>query len=182
MAAASCGAKTRSGGECRQPRGNRTDHPGFGRCWLHGGASPNGRKTAAFEMGRASASAAEGVAIDPLEALARLLRVAAGDWLDWEARVAALDGPIVETRHGPRLRLECVVLDSKREQVKSFAVAAHTAGVEEREVKVVELLASGFADVLARILDGLALTPAQRERAPEIVRAELRALEGGASG
>ena len=32
-----CGAKTRAGGECKHPKGFRTDHPGSGRCWLHGG-------------------------------------------------------------------------------------------------------------------------------------------------
>lgn len=35
-----CGAKTRSGGACKQAKGARTDHPGVGRCWLHGGATP----------------------------------------------------------------------------------------------------------------------------------------------
>lgn len=35
-----CGAKTRSGGTCRQIRGARTDHVGQGKCWLHGGRSP----------------------------------------------------------------------------------------------------------------------------------------------
>ncbi len=35
-----CGAKTRSGGKCRKPAGHRTDHPGQGRCHLHGGLTP----------------------------------------------------------------------------------------------------------------------------------------------
>lgn len=35
-----CGAKTRGGTPCKQPLGKRTDHPGQGRCWLHGGATP----------------------------------------------------------------------------------------------------------------------------------------------
>ena len=35
-----CGAKTKGGGTCRQPAGSRTDHPGTGRCWLHGGRKP----------------------------------------------------------------------------------------------------------------------------------------------
>jgi hypothetical protein len=35
-----CGAKTRSGGPCKQALGARTDHPGVGRCWLHGGDTP----------------------------------------------------------------------------------------------------------------------------------------------
>lgn len=35
-----CGAKTRGGGTCKQAQGARTDHPGDGRCWLHGGDTP----------------------------------------------------------------------------------------------------------------------------------------------
>ncbi|MBI3425036.1 MAG: hypothetical protein HY011_19035 [Acidobacteria bacterium] len=36
-----CGAKTKSGGRtCAQPAGWRTDHPGEGKCYLHGGATP----------------------------------------------------------------------------------------------------------------------------------------------
>ena len=34
-----CGAKTRAGTPCKQPAGWGTDHPGQGRCKLHGGAS-----------------------------------------------------------------------------------------------------------------------------------------------
>jgi hypothetical protein len=32
-----CGAKTRKGKPCGHPAGARTDHPGVGRCYLHGG-------------------------------------------------------------------------------------------------------------------------------------------------
>lgn len=35
-----CGAKTRSGKPCKHEAGKRTDHPGQGKCWLHGGATP----------------------------------------------------------------------------------------------------------------------------------------------
>jgi hypothetical protein len=35
-----CGAKTRSGTPCQLPAGWGTDHPGEGRCKLHGGCSP----------------------------------------------------------------------------------------------------------------------------------------------
>lgn len=35
-----CNAKTRGGSPCRLKAGQRTDHPGVGRCWLHGGRVP----------------------------------------------------------------------------------------------------------------------------------------------
>lgn len=44
-----CGAKTSSGGKCQYGAGHGTDHPGTGKCRLHGGASkgaPKGNKNA----------------------------------------------------------------------------------------------------------------------------------------
>lgn len=39
---ATCGARRRQGdGVCRRPAGAGTNHVGFGRCKLHGGATPN---------------------------------------------------------------------------------------------------------------------------------------------
>lgn len=39
---ATCGAEGKRGaGPCRHPAGFRTDHPGEGRCYLHGGRSPS---------------------------------------------------------------------------------------------------------------------------------------------
>lgn len=44
-----CLATTREGKPCSHPAGFRTEHPAFGRCFLHGGASPGGIKHAAKE-------------------------------------------------------------------------------------------------------------------------------------
>lgn len=51
---ARCGAKTRGDGTCRKPAGWGTDHPGSGKCRLHGGASLSGTENPAFEHGRYS--------------------------------------------------------------------------------------------------------------------------------
>lgn len=37
----------RQGSPCKRPAGDRTDHHGFGHCWIHGGNSPTGRQWAA---------------------------------------------------------------------------------------------------------------------------------------
>jgi hypothetical protein len=37
-----CGARTKSGAECRNPAGFHTDHPGLGRCYFHFGTTPTG--------------------------------------------------------------------------------------------------------------------------------------------
>jgi len=40
MSKPKCGAKTRSGKPCGYPAGYKTDHPGEGKCYLHGGRTP----------------------------------------------------------------------------------------------------------------------------------------------
>ena len=45
-----CGAKTQTGAACRHYSGFKTDHPGFGRCYRHGGSNPNGKRAAAKEL------------------------------------------------------------------------------------------------------------------------------------
>lgn len=47
-----CGALTRTGNKCRNSRGSRTDHPGYGNCVKHGGNTEAGVKSAMREMGR----------------------------------------------------------------------------------------------------------------------------------
>lgn len=47
-----CGAHTQRGNKCRQRKGSRTDHPGYGNCAKHGGNTEAGIKSAMREMGR----------------------------------------------------------------------------------------------------------------------------------
>jgi hypothetical protein len=50
-----CGAAARRTGlPCTQPAGHRTDHQGFGQCWLHYGRTVNAAKAAAKEMAQAA--------------------------------------------------------------------------------------------------------------------------------
>ena len=73
-----CGATTRgtNPGPCTREHGWGTDHPGYGLCKLHGGASPGGRKQAATLQAR---SVVEALQLDtppgvtPIEALEREL-------------------------------------------------------------------------------------------------------------
>jgi len=69
-----CGAKTQSGGTCKNKAGFRTEHPGFGKCFKHGGASANGRKAAARAAVMAMASEADA---EPSEVLLKAIRC---DW------------------------------------------------------------------------------------------------------
>ena len=51
---ATCGAHNRDGSLCQHPAGFRTDHPGEGKCYLHGGKTPRGIQSPHFVHGRAS--------------------------------------------------------------------------------------------------------------------------------
>lgn len=42
-----CNFPRRNNPPCKRPAGDRTDHHGYGNCWIHGGNSPNGKKSAA---------------------------------------------------------------------------------------------------------------------------------------
>lgn len=47
-----CGGECADGQPCTRGKGQGTDHPGFGNCKLHTGATPNGRKSAMKERAR----------------------------------------------------------------------------------------------------------------------------------
>src|SRR4051812_1359637 len=85
---AKCGAKTQSGGSCKNKAGFRTTHPNYGRCFKHGGASENGTKAAARAQVLAMASEADA---DPNEVLLKTIRI---DWgaVTWlQERIAGLE-------------------------------------------------------------------------------------------
>lgn len=70
-----CGARRKQGGEpCRKSKGHWTDHKGAGRCWLHGGRTPNGVQFARREMRfRAAVDALAGLTLAQIaDKLARL--------------------------------------------------------------------------------------------------------------
>ena len=75
-----CGARTkRARGLCRQAAGARTDHPGEGRCWLHGGATPvkHGRYSTIRRARVAELIAEQDRDPDPLDTLPEIRAVRA---------------------------------------------------------------------------------------------------------
>lgn len=94
-----CGAKKKQqqGGEiehCGQSAGWGTDHPGIGRCKLHGGKSPNGDKAATREGAEQEAQrmvALAGTDQDPIEHLIESLHLSTALVHVWGAMVAELD-------------------------------------------------------------------------------------------
>lgn len=75
-----CGSLTRDGKPCTHGAGARTDHPGEGPCWLHGGRTPAAQKSGLVKAAeRAAALMSVPVDIDPMKSLLTCVRVAAGD-------------------------------------------------------------------------------------------------------
>lgn len=88
-----CGAAKRQepGGVCTQAAGWGTDHPGVGRCKLHGGNTPNQRESARRLMAEAAARRfATPVDIKPDEALLHELQVSFGVLEFYRAKVREL--------------------------------------------------------------------------------------------
>jgi len=104
-----CAAKTKSGRPCRHPKGFRTDHPGVGRCYRRGGASPNGNKAAVREQ---MASLATEVDIEPQEVLLNAIR---RDWgaVQWCGNIIGqLEYALAQSRESGDM--ESVVILEKR--------------------------------------------------------------------
>lgn len=190
-----CGARTKSrAGFCRNRAGFKTDHVGTGRCHLHGGATISGRKTAAREL--ALRLGAE-LHMEPHDALLLTVRRAA----NWEAycaaEVAKLDPLelVVQHRHerdayGGENATSYVDTTSAAEmhiwlrehqkaldQLARLAKAAIDAGVQERQVRLLEQNAGELATWLGGLLDDLGVKG--DKRTPAIVRKHLVLLEGG---
>ena len=167
-----CAARKRdgSGGVCALKAGWGTDHVGFGRCKLHGGANPSGRKSASII--RARMEVAEWGArmdITPAEALLELVQTKAAEVAYWTYRVGQLTdadraGLIVSsttdeqgqgpqgssdksvTVHSSDLNVFLKALHKAQEQLATFSAAALRAGVDEALVRIAAVQASAVID------------------------------------
>lgn len=173
-----CGAKNRQGGQCGQAAGWGTDHPGFGRCKMHGGSAPNGRKAAQREQAQL-AVVTYGLAreVDPHTALLEELYRTAGHvaWLG--EQVAALErdklhGPVGDALH-PRQEPSVWIrlYQEERAQLARVAKTCVDVGIEERRVRVAEEQGALFAQVIRGILEDLGV--ADRPEVPDVLRRHL---------
>jgi hypothetical protein len=144
-----CGAKTRKGGQCGRPRGWATTHPGWGRCKLHGGASPSGEQAAQHEKALAEGKRYIGsVDVTPEAAILSCVSVSIGLRDSYLSELAAFDGEGGD-------RYEFLRLEARRatREAAMNAKAAIDAGVAQRLVALAERTG---AAVSASIEDGLA--------------------------
>lgn len=179
-----CGARKRQGGTCARPAGWGTEHPGAGRCKLHGGSTPTGQTAGRQALARkALATAAVGIPLSRVEP--------AGDPADTLARVMGLLRRVVDhlgdaagepTDEAGMLSPRWQAWRDSVRELRTVAKLAIDAGVEERRVKLAEEQGRQLAEVIRRILADLDLTPEQQARVPVVVPRRLREMGDEVSG
>lgn len=173
LPARKCGARKKQGGTCGKPAGWGTDHLGRGRCKLHGGMAPSGRKAAQRqELQDFLSAAAPLLDVDPIEALLYCVRrqSAVVAWL--KVKVAAVDeaGQAADNAWA-QFEQEAVG------QLARFAKMALDAGVAERRVRMAERTGETLASALEDALAEADLPPAQRLRVARAFSTRLAVLE-----
>lgn len=190
---AKCKAHTRAGKPCRTA-------PVIGQavCRMHGGSSPQAKSAAARRQEeRAAVLAVETLGlprdISPTDALLEEVRWTAGhvqwlrakvqdlqeDDLEWQ-QTKETTGVNGGTTHEAKPSIWYALYTNERAHLVKVTVAAITAGIEERRVRIAESQGALVADVIRRILAELQLTPGQQELVATVVPRQLRALAGAA--
>lgn len=180
---------------CTRPAGWGTDHPGIGRCKLHGGATPDhvdhGRKEKA-----AHAVATFGLPreVDPRDALLEEVYRTAGavDWLHRQVQALSTDEviwgkteevdrqggefPGIDTTYKATANIWVELWQRERKHLMDVCKAAIAAGIEERKVRLAEQQGSMLAGVIKAILGDLELTAEQQAKVSVVVPRHLRAV------
>lgn len=179
-----CGALTQHGlgPPCKQRAGHRTDHPGFGHCWIHSGRSPMGRKHGL--RARAEAIAREALTalgqpleIEPAQALLELVYEAAGNVAFLSGEVSRLQpGGLTSRDVEEREEIAAIVrlYGEERDRLAKYSKVALDAGIDERRVRLSERQGDAIMFTLRAVLDALQLTPAQVKVAHAVAASALR--------
>ena len=184
-----CGArKKQSEGNCTRPAGWGTDHPGFGRCKLHGGCVPSGRK-AALEQAIQAQAASELAKLDVVPVANPLaeLQILAAQSVAWKNAMAAKVNELTDVSYRStlgqeQLRSELTLWERAMDRCLATLTALAKMDIDERLVRIEEGKA---VMVAAAVRDGLAkagATEQQQLEAKKHVVLRLRALDGRKTG
>lgn len=193
-----CGAHPDTeNGPCRLFKGWGTDHPGSGRCKLHGGNTKNGQAYAHKEEARRAAAVfGLPVDVDPSTALLEEVHRTAGHvaWLGEQVSATSPqdliwgvvkhtsgegpEGPVDVTDEAAVPNVWLTLYQAERKHLVAVCAAALKAGVEERRVKLAEAQGSMLASVIRAVLDDLGLSADQQAMVAEVVPRHLRAVTG----
>lgn len=149
---------------CPAPAGNRTEHPGYGRCGRHKGNSPAEVMKAVVLMGHALGRELQ---VTPMEAMLRSVRVAAAQaaWYDLKVSEAPDDDAVAPG--GSHYHWVVAGKEAHRASV-SFSAVALRSGLAKILVEQVTQQAMALAPVLEMLLGTL------EEYAPAEVVAQSR--------
>lgn len=182
---------------CLTKAGAGTDHPGVGKCSRHHGNGELASKRAKNLMRDLAARSAlrtlaVPIEVSPTEALMGLVYEAAGNVAFLGGRVADLGLELVGdvyslTREGFPIatsedaRAIVKLYNDERDRLAKVAKLAIDAGLEERQVRVLEDQAVMMAKVLRATIIALDLAPDLQRQAFSIMASELRAIGPGTS-
>jgi hypothetical protein len=181
-----CGAKLKRGGRCGQVAGWGTDHRGSGRCKMHGGSSPSGRKSAAKEAALTFARGQLGAAMpgSPLDAMQEAVDLVRGLIAYYRhelATAAAKIGTAEEAKGRERIEMLRGSYEDAIRLEKDVAKASLDAGVAERRARLAELQAELFVGLILKATGevfGDLLTPERQALLADVLSREFEVLEG----
>jgi hypothetical protein len=176
-----CGGTKRNKQACTLPAGYLTDHPGFGNCCWHGGATDTGKAAAAQDRAAGLIKFyGKPIDTDPISVLLDEVRRTAGHvaflgekLANWPREQEDENGAIT-----PALTGWLKLYQTERDHLVKVSKAALDAGVNERLVQIAEHQGMRLADTIETILNQLQLSPEQRAMVPDIVPHALRQLSG----
>lgn len=191
---------------CHRPAGWGTNHPGEGKCKLHGGSSPGYIKKVERErreraLAKARQEYGTELDVDPATALLQEVRRTAGAVAFLEAKVQELEsgemvwGVVEETTNWERnadtggvVSADSVVkrraqenawlklYRDERRHLAAVSKEAIQAGATKTLVEVFRQVGETYVRLIDRVVDQLELTDDQRGRLPAVMQAELTAL------
>ncbi len=176
-----CGAKRHKNKKpCRLWAGMRTEHPGVGRCWLHGGRTETHNKDAAIvEAGRQVGELGANIDVTPAQLMKASVNLTAGA-LTWAMRlVSEIDDGDVDT---PKGKVRSRVFAEERERAARIAKLAADLGVDERMVQLASHQTAMVASILEAVAGELEFTPAQKKELGPAVRRQIALMEASANG
>ncbi len=177
-----CGARSkRTHAPCRMGKGQRTDHPSVGKCWLHGGRSPNGRSFATKQAAMNVLAKLEiPSSVDPVASLFEAVRIAA--WREEGLRIVLLGRRRLAGEDHLGDEREDVISEmhdrALKRRAEVAAMAIH-AGLDERIVRLAERQGEVIHRVLTAALDAAGVSGDARTKAEEAVIRELVAVGPG---
>ncbi|MFE2407109.1 hypothetical protein ACFXDE_02060 [Kitasatospora sp. NPDC059408] len=181
-----CGAKTRQEGSaehCGLPAGWGTDHPGVGRCKLHGGNTSGQRVQAAHtiaerEVRKVLAELDVEPIDDPLTALAQL----AGQVVAWQQAIAEIVNRLgSDVRYegaagAEQLRAEVSLYERAMDRTNTVLSTIARLDIDGRLARIEEAKAQLLMDAVQAGLTAIGVTSEQATTVKQVMARKLRAV------